>query len=178
MSSPHAVQCHGIGKRFSRDDIVPYQGLRTKLRELLGKGARPVARDGVVWALRDVNFELSQGKIMGVLGVNGSGKSVLLKILARITKPTEGSSLVIGAVSSILNMAAMLNPELTGRENIFQTGTLLRLRRETITRRFDDIVHFSGVEPHLDSLVRGLGWNATTSGIRCHGTPGNRSCAD
>ena len=155
MCSSPAIQCRGIGKRFSRDDIVPYQGLRTKFGDLFRKGVRTSEPDGVVWALRDVNFKLPRGTILGVLGGNGSGKSELLKILARVTKPTEGHTVVTGSVSAILNLAAMLNPELTGRENIFQTGTLLRLRRETITRRFDEIAEFSGVEPHLDSLVRG-----------------------
>jgi lipopolysaccharide transport system ATP-binding protein len=109
----------------------------------------------VFWALRDVSFELPPGTILGVLGANGSGKSVLLRILARVTKPTAGRSVVRGSLSSILNLGAMLNPELTGRENIYQTGTILRLRRETVALRFDEIVQFSGIEPHLDSLVRG-----------------------
>ena len=150
-----AVRCEGIGKRFSRDEIVPYHGLRTKIHNLFRRAGRTAEGDGILWALRDVSFELPSGRILGVLGTNGSGKSVLLKILARVTKPTDGRSVVRGSVSSILNLGAMLNPELTGRENIYQTGTILRLRRETIARRFDEIVWFSGIESQLDSLVRG-----------------------
>jgi lipopolysaccharide transport system ATP-binding protein len=149
-----AVRCERIGKRFSPNDVAPYQGLRAKLHQLAHGAARTAPAQGQ-WALRDVSFELAAGRILGVVGRNGSGKSVLLRILARVTKPTEGRSVVAESVSSILNLVAMLDPELTGRENIFQTGTLLRLRRATIARRFDEIVAFAGVGPHLDAVVRG-----------------------
>jgi lipopolysaccharide transport system ATP-binding protein len=147
-----AILCEGLGKRFSRADIVPYQGLRSKLSSAFG-GAKPAA--GVVWALRDVSFEVPAGKIVGVLGGNGCGKSVLMKLLARITKASEGRCEVRGSLSSILNLGAMLNPELTGRENVFEVGTVLRLPRPKVQKHFDEIVAFSGIEEHLDALVRG-----------------------
>ncbi len=106
------------------------------------------------WALDDVNVDLPWGRIVGILGSNGSGKSVFLRILARVTKPTTGRSEVRGSVNAILNVGSMLHPELTGRENLYQIGTLLRLPRSGVTARFDEIVDFSGIEAHLDSVVR------------------------
>ena len=147
-----AVRCEGIGKQFLFDGD-PHHGLRAGLSALLPWGARPPVVSPR-WALRDVSFEAQWGKVIGVLGRNGSGKSVLLKILARVTKPTAGRSTVFGSVGSILHLGSMLVPELTGRENIFQVGTLMRLSGERIDARFDEIVAFSGIESDLDALVR------------------------
>lgn len=148
-----AIRCENIGKYFLNDYADPYHGLRTKLTGMLpGRGKRTAPAG--LWALRDVNFTVERGSVFGVLGGNGSGKSILLKILAQVTKPSLGRSVVHGSIGSILHLGAMLVPELTGRENIFQVGTLLRLRRDVIASRFDEIVAFSGIEPHLDSLVR------------------------
>lgn len=153
MSSPAAIRCEGIGKRFLNDYADPYHGLRMKLSALTPWSRQPAA-PAVSWALRDVSFEVPGGCVFGVLGGNGSGKSVLLKILARVTKPTTGRSVVHGSIGSILHLGAMLVPELTGRENIYQLGTILRLRRSVVQSRFDEIVAFSGIEAHLDGLVR------------------------
>jgi len=152
-----AIRCEGISKCFLRNDADPYQALRARLGglRLLNFGKSPVADGTLTWALRDVSFEVPAGSVFGVLGGNGSGKSVLLKILARVTRPTAGRTEVHGTLGSILHLGAMLVPELTGRENIYQIGTLLRLRRATVDRRFDEIVAFSGVGAQLDSLVRG-----------------------
>lgn len=152
-----AIRCEGVGKCFRRDDADPYQGLRSKLHKMMTpwKISRPLPGDGIVWALKDVSFEIPAGGVLGVLGGNGSGKSVLLKILARVTKASAGRSEVYGSVGSILHLGGMLLPELTGRETIYQIGTILRLRREAIVEVFEQIVDFSGVRPHLDSLVRG-----------------------
>jgi lipopolysaccharide transport system ATP-binding protein len=152
--SDFAIRCRGIGKRFSREQIVPYQGLRTKIHQAIHRRRRAAPAEHI-WALRDVELEVRPGAVVAVLGNNGSGKSVLLKILARVTKPTTGRSEVQGAVGSILHLGAMLNPELTGRENLYQTGALLRVGRAAIDRRFDQIVDFAGVEEQLDSVVRG-----------------------
>jgi lipopolysaccharide transport system ATP-binding protein len=153
--SPPAVRCRAVSKRFSRREIVPYQGFRTKLHEMLPGRRRDLEKDEVVWALRDVSFDLPRGRILGILGRNGSGKSVLMRVLAGVTKPTSGRSELRGSVSSILHLGAMLDPELTGAENIRQIGTLLRLTRSALDDRFDDIVAFAGIAPHVDSLVRG-----------------------
>jgi lipopolysaccharide transport system ATP-binding protein len=152
-----AIRCDGIGKCFRRDDVDPYQGLRSKIQAVLTpwRRTRPPSGDSTVWALKDVSFEVPRGGVLGVLGGNGSGKSVLLKILARVTKASAGRSEVHGSVGSILHLGGMLLPDLTGRETIYQIGTILRLRRQAIDLCFDQIVSFSGVGAHLDSLVRG-----------------------
>jgi ABC-type polysaccharide/polyol phosphate transport system ATPase subunit len=152
-----AIRCEGIGKRFLRNDGDPYHGLRAKLASLRAPRSKrgSAAEETCIWALRDVSFEVPAGSVFGVLGANGSGKSVLLKILARVTKPTTGRAEVRGAIGSILHLGAILVPELTGRENIYQAGTLLRLRRTAVDRHFDEMVAFSGVGSQLDSLVRG-----------------------
>jgi lipopolysaccharide transport system ATP-binding protein len=121
----------------------------------LSRSGRSPAGGSLLWALRDVSFEVPAGSIFGVVGENGSGKSVLLQILARVTKPTTGRAEVYGAMGSILRLGAMLVPELTGRENIYQVGTLLRLGRTAVDRHFEEIVEFSGAGAQIDSLVRG-----------------------
>jgi len=154
MSKPLAIRCDEIGKYFPHNATDPYHGLRIKLHSLFSRRRDDPSSEGK-WAIQNVSFEVKAGGVFGVIGGNGSGKSVLLKVLARVTKPTTGRAEVYGSISSILHLGAMLVPELTGRENIYQAGTLLRLRRGVIASRFDEIVAFSGIEPHLDSLVRG-----------------------
>lgn len=154
---PLAIRCENVSKCFRRDDADPYVGLRAKLNDAFKPSSkRPEAADGgVVWALRDVSFAIPAGGVVGVLGANGSGKSVLLRILARVTKPDAGRAEVHGSTGSILHLGGMLLPEMTGEETIYQLGTILRAPRQTIAQRFDEIVDFAGIRPHLKSLVRG-----------------------
>lgn len=155
MSEGSAIRCEGIGKCFLQS-AEPYQSLRARLGGMrLSRSGRSPAGGSLLWALRDVSFEVPAGSIFGVVGENGSGKSVLLQILARVTKPTTGRAEVYGAMGSILRLGAMLVPELTGRENIYQVGTLLRLGRTAVDRHFEEIVEFSGAGAQIDSLVRG-----------------------
>jgi len=107
-----------------------------------------------IWALKDVSFEVEQGEVMGIIGRNGSGKSTLLKILSRITSPTEGSAEIHGRVGSLLEVGTGFHPELTGRENIYLSGTLLGMRKNEIDEKFDDIVKFSEIEKFLDTPVK------------------------
>jgi lipopolysaccharide transport system ATP-binding protein len=107
-----------------------------------------------IWALRDVSFEVKPGEVLGIIGRNGSGKSTLLKILARITPPTEGEGTIAGRVGSLLEIGTGFHGELTGRENIFLSGTILGMRRNEIAQRFDEIVAFSGVEKFIDTPVK------------------------
>lgn len=107
-----------------------------------------------VWSLRDINFEVEQGDAVGLIGRNGAGKSTLLKLLSKVTKPTTGSFKVNGRIASLLEVGTGFNPEMTGRENIYLNGAILGMRRAEITRKFDEIVDFSGVERYIDTPVK------------------------
>jgi ABC-type polysaccharide/polyol phosphate transport system ATPase subunit len=106
------------------------------------------------WALRNVNFELKQGEVFGIIGRNGAGKSTALKILSRITEPTEGRVTLRGRVGSLLEVGTGFHPELTGRENIFLNGAILGMTRQEIRKKFDEIVAFAEVEQFLDTPVK------------------------
>lgn len=107
-----------------------------------------------IWALREVSFEVKDGEVLGIIGHNGAGKSVLLKILARVTKPTEGRAKIRGRVGSMLEVGTGFHPELSGRENIFVNGAILGMSKSGIKRKFDEIVFFSGVEKFLETPVK------------------------
>lgn len=107
-----------------------------------------------VWSLRDINFEIEQGDAVGIIGRNGAGKSTLLKILSRVTKPTTGNIYTKGRIASLLEVGTGFHPEMTGRENIFLNGAILGMTRKEITRKFDEIVDFSGVERYIDTPVK------------------------
>lgn len=106
------------------------------------------------WALRDVNFEITRGDKVGIIGKNGAGKSTLLKVLSRITEPTTGKVSIKGRVASLLEVGTGFHPELSGRENIFLNGAIMGMSRAEIKRKFDEIVDFSGVEKFLDTPVK------------------------
>jgi len=108
----------------------------------------------VIWALRDVNFEIRRGEVVGVIGRNGAGKSTLLKILSRIVRPTRGRAVIHGRVSSLLEVGTGFHGELTGRENVYLNGTILGMRKREIDQKFDEIVDFSGVEKFIDTPVK------------------------
>ena len=107
-----------------------------------------------VWSLRDINFEVEQGDAVGIIGRNGAGKSTLLKLLSKVTKPTTGGFKVNGRIASLLEVGTGFNPEMTGRENIYLNGAILGMRRHEITRKFDEIVYFSGVQRYIDTPVK------------------------
>jgi lipopolysaccharide transport system ATP-binding protein len=107
-----------------------------------------------VWALKDLNFKVNQGEIVGVIGKNGAGKSTLLKILSRITAPSTGEVKIKGRIGSLLEVGTGFHPEMTGRENVFMNGTVLGMRRHEIVSKFDDIVDFAGVAKYIDTPVK------------------------
>lgn len=107
-----------------------------------------------VWSLRDINFEIEQGDAVGIIGRNGAGKSTLLKILSKVTKPTTGKIHTNGRIASLLEVGTGFHPEMTGRENIFLNGAILGMTKKEITRKFDEIVDFSGVERYIDTPVK------------------------
>lgn len=108
----------------------------------------------IVWALKDVNFEIQQGDAVGIIGRNGAGKSTLLKILSKVTKPTTGNIKLKGRIASLLEVGTGFHPEMTGRENIYLNGAILGMTKKEITRKFDEIVDFSGVERYIDTPVK------------------------
>ena len=107
-----------------------------------------------VWSLKDINFEVQQGDVLGVVGRNGAGKSTLLKILSKVTAPTTGSVKVKGRIASLLEVGTGFHPELTGRENIYLNGAILGMRKHEITRKLDEIIAFAGVEKYVDTPVK------------------------
>src|SRR5450631_3639824 len=107
-----------------------------------------------IWALREINFEVKQGEILGIIGRNGAGKSTLLKILSRTTTPTIGSVKIKGRVASLLEVGTGFHPDLSGRDNIFLNGAILGMTKKEITRKFDEIVDFAGVERYIDTPVK------------------------
>jgi lipopolysaccharide transport system ATP-binding protein len=107
-----------------------------------------------VWSLKDINFEVKQGEVLGIIGKNGAGKSTLLKILSQVTAPTTGKIKVKGRIAALLEVGTGFHPELTGRENIFLNGAILGMTKSEIKSKFDEIVEFSGVAKYLDTPVK------------------------
>jgi lipopolysaccharide transport system ATP-binding protein len=161
--SDFAIRVHQLGKRY-RIGVAPerYRTLRDSLVDLVTWPVRRLRQGlstggdgvGVIWALRDVSFEVPRGQVLGVIGRNGAGKSTLLKVLSRVTEPTEGEVEIRGRVGSLLEVGTGFHPELTGRENIFLNGAILGMKRTEIERKFDEIVDFSGVEKFIDTPVK------------------------
>jgi lipopolysaccharide transport system ATP-binding protein len=165
MNTEPIIEVKGVGKRYS---ITHQQGSYIALRDVLTnifknpfsfakKKMRAVAgmeKREEFWALRDVNFSIGRGEVVGIVGPNGAGKSTLLKILSQITPPTEGEITIRGRIRSLLEVGTGFHPELTGRENILLNGAILGMTRKEIVKNFDDIVSFAGVEKFLDTPVK------------------------
>lgn len=107
-----------------------------------------------VWALRDINFDVKQGEVVGIIGKNGAGKSTLLKLLSRVTAPTTGVIRAKGRIASLLEVGTGFHQEMTGRENIYMNGAIMGMTRAEISRKLDAIVDFAGVERYLDTPVK------------------------
>jgi lipopolysaccharide transport system ATP-binding protein len=107
-----------------------------------------------VWALRDINFEINKGEVLGIIGKNGAGKSTLLKILSHVTAPSTGRIMARGRIASLLEVGTGFHPEMTGRENIYMNGSIMGMSKAEITRKLDEIVDFAGVEKYIDTPVK------------------------
>ncbi|MBU0619511.1 ABC transporter ATP-binding protein, partial [Patescibacteria group bacterium] len=127
----------------------PFQFAKNKAKQAIGKAGKEE-----FWALKDINFSVEQGEIIGIIGPNGAGKSTLLKILTQITPPTTGEIKMRGRVASLLEVGTGFHPELTGRENIFLNGAIMGMTKKEINAKFNDIVEFSGIEKFLDTPVK------------------------
>lgn len=107
-----------------------------------------------VWALKDINFKVEQGDVLGIIGKNGAGKSTLLKILSKVTTPSTGTIKARGRIASLLEVGTGFHPEMTGRENIYMNGAIMGMTKAEISRKFDEIVDFSGVERYIDTPAK------------------------
>jgi lipopolysaccharide transport system ATP-binding protein len=169
MADHVAIRATGLGKKY----VIGHEteGERyVALRDVISRNTRRFRRSAAdfvrgrpsvsgdrtedFWALKDVDFEIRRGEVMGVIGRNGAGKSTLLKILSRITGPTEGRVEIAGRVASLLEVGTGFHPELSGRENIYLNGAILGMTRAEIKRKFDEIVAFAEVEKFLDTPVK------------------------
>jgi lipopolysaccharide transport system ATP-binding protein len=155
--SDFAIRAEGLGKLY-RLGLSQPPGKKSMMTMFTGQLSyltstlRAPAPAEVIWAVKDVSFEVKPGEVVGLIGANGAGKSTLLKILSRITRPTEGRAWMNGRVGSLLEVGTGFHQELTGRENIYLKDD--PACGAEIDRMFDEIVDFSGVEKFIDTPIK------------------------
>lgn len=157
-----AIRIDNIGKLYRvGGERERYKTLRDSIqRTIVTSFHRMVTHDtkpdtsNLFWALRHITFDIHKGEVVGVIGRNGAGKTTILKVLSRITEPTEGCALTYGRVGSLLEVGTGFHAELTGRENIYLNGAILGMRRQEIDRKFDEIVDFADINQFLDTPVK------------------------
>jgi lipopolysaccharide transport system ATP-binding protein len=154
--SEFALECINVSKKFKKGES--FDSLRDFIPAIVGRSLRKKIEGKLdkdeFWALRDLSFQVVRGEALGIIGHNGAGKSTLLKLLSGIMNPTLGSIAVNGKLSALIEVGAGFHDDLTGRENIFLNGVILGMSRAEITRKFDEIVHFSGLEEFIDTPVK------------------------
>ncbi len=142
-----AVQVTDVAKRFRL-----YRERNQSLKAALMRGKRAAFEE--FWALQDVSFDIPTGSTFGLIGENGSGKSTMLKCIARILEPDRGSVTVNGRIAALLELGSGFHPELSGRENVYLNGSILGLTKRELDAKFDSIVDFSGIEEFIDQPVK------------------------
>jgi lipopolysaccharide transport system ATP-binding protein len=154
----NAIECNGIWKKFQKGeklyalrDAIP--AVARKLFLPNGRKAEALGEDEF-WALKNVNFQVKKGAILGIIGPNGAGKSTILKLLSRIIKPDRGEFRVQGRLSALVEVTAGFHPDFTGRENVYFNGAVYGMSRAEIDKKFDQIVDFSGVKEFIDTPVK------------------------
>lgn len=151
------IEVKNLSKKYKIGEQQPYLTLRDSLANLAKNPFKKI-KEGLnkdeFWALKDINFTVEPGEVIGIIGRNGAGKSTLLKILSRITPPTTGEIILQGRVGSLLEVGTGFQQELTGRENIFLNGAILGMSQREIKRKFDEIVDFAEVEKFIDTPVK------------------------
>lgn len=150
ISKQYRIGAH-VGYKTFRDTIV--DAVKTPFRRIASIG-KPVPPAETIWALNDVSFDVKKGDIVGIIGRNGAGKSTILRILSKITEPTEGRIELVGRVGSLLEVGTGFHPELTGHENIYLYGAILGMDRWEVSRKFDEIASFAEIEKFLDTPVK------------------------
>ncbi len=156
--SHYVIRAESLGKMFRGAGRHPSRAIHDSIERLI-RSVRRMDRErdrGTTefWALRHATFEVKPGEAIGIVGANGAGKSVLLKMLARVTAPTEGRAEIYGRVVPLLEVGAGFHPELSGRDNIYLNGTILGMTRQQIRRKFDEIVAFAETESFIDTPVK------------------------
>lgn len=140
-----------LGDQLTAALLSPFRRAR---RLMSGESSGASGLDQEFWALKDLNFEIKHGEIVGFIGHNGAGKSTLLKVLSQITEPTTGYADIYGRVGSLLEVGTGFHPELTGRENVYLNGSILGMRKQEIDRKFDAIVDFAEIDQFIDTPVK------------------------
>jgi len=162
MSDKPTIEVKGISKSYKITGEGPKNQHPTVKDDLVNIAKAPLRLLGSThaqhktdfWALKDINFEVAQGDVVGLMGKNGSGKSTLFKILSRITQPTEGEAILRGKTASLLEVGTGFHPELSGRENVYLNGSILGMKKAEIEKKFDDIVAFSEIPKFIDTPVK------------------------
>ncbi len=155
--SDYAISVRDLGKQYRIGGRPSgYRTLRDAIAGRIGRLGRHGGESdqNMIWALRDVSFDVQQGGLLGIIGKNGAGKSTLLKILARVTEPSAGEARIAGRVGSLLEVGTGFHPELTGRENIYLNGAILGMKRAEIDAKFDEIVAFAEVDRFIDTPIK------------------------
>jgi lipopolysaccharide transport system ATP-binding protein len=169
MDSSLAIEATNLSKKYRmgtigmsslREDLNRWWGRKKqnaqnkRISDHSGIDQSRMINDSEFWALHHLNFQITQGEVIGLIGANGSGKSTLLKILSRITEPTEGEVKIRGKVASLLEVGTGFHPELTGRENIYINGAILGMSRREVNASLDEIIEFAGVSDFIDTPIK------------------------